>query len=82
MNCLKSASNETIYTNDFEPEKFADEIVKGWVLSRPTDKPITRKDFTDWLNQFNSILKSSADDYFKRVEIIKKNLGVLKNASM
>lgn len=82
MNCSKSASNETIYTNDFELEKFADEIVKGWVLSRPADKPITRKDFTDWLNQFNSILKSSADDYFKRVEIIKKNLGVLKNASM
>ena len=82
MNCSKNASNETIYTNDFELEKFADEIVKGWVLSRPTDKPITRKEFTDWLNQFNSILKSSADDYFKRVEIIKKNLGVLKNASM
>ena len=82
MNCSKSASNETIYTNDFELEKFADEIVKGWVLSRPTDKPITRKDFNEWLNQFNSILKSSADDYFKRVEIIKKNLGVLKNASM
>lgn len=82
MNCSKNASNETIYTNDFELEKFADEIVKGWVLSRPTDKPITRKDFNEWLNQFNSILKSSADDYFKRVEIIKKNLGVLKNASM
>lgn len=82
MNCSKNVSNETIYTNDFELEKFADEIVKGWVLSRPTDKPITRKDFNEWLNQFNSILKSSADDYFKRVEIIKKNLGVLKNASM
>jgi transposase-like protein len=82
MNCSKSASNETIYTNDFELEKFSDEIVKGWVLSRPTDKPITRKDFNDWLNQFNSILKSSADDYFKRVEIIKKNLGVLKNESL
>ena len=82
MNCSKNASNETIYTNDFELEKFADEIVKGWVLSRPTDKPITRKDFNDWLNQFNSILKSSADDYFKRVEIIKKNLGVLKNESL
>jgi len=82
MNCSKNASNETIYTNDFELEKFADEIVKGWVLSRPTDKPITRKDFNEWLNQFNSILKSSADDYFKRVEIIKKNLGVLKNESL
>ena len=82
MNCSKNASNKTIYTNDFELEKFADEIVKGWVLSRPTDKPITRKDFNDWLNQFNSILKSSADDYFKRVEIIKKNLGVLKNESL
>lgn len=82
MNCSKNASNETIYTNDFELEKFADEIVKGWVLSRPTDKPITRKDFNEWLNQFNSILKSSADDYFKRVEIIKKNLGVLKNANV
>jgi len=82
MNCSKNASNKTIYTNDFELEKFADEIVKGWVLSRPTDKPITRKDFNEWLNQFNSILKSSADDYFKRVEIIKKNLGVLKNESL
>ena len=82
MNCSKNASNETIYTNDFELEKFADEIVKGWVLSRPTDKPITRKDFNEWLNQFNSILKSSADDYFKRVEIIKKNLGVLKNSNV
>lgn len=82
MNCSKNTSNETIYTNDFELEKFADEIVKGWVLSRPTDKPITRKDFNEWLNQFNSILKSSADDYFKRVEIIKKNLGVLKNANV
>ena len=70
MNCSKNASNETIYTNDFELEKFADEIVKGWVLSRPTDKPITRKDFNEWLNQFNSILKSSADDYFKRVDAV------------
>lgn len=83
MNCSKNAQSEgTIFQDDFELEKFADSIVKGWVLSRPTDKPITRKDFKEWLNQFNGILNSSADDYFKRVEIIKKNLGVLKNASM
>lgn len=82
MNCSKSASNESIYNNDFELEKFADEIVKGWVLSRPSDKPVIRSDFSEWLNQFNRILKSSADDYFKRVEIIKKNLEVLKNESL
>jgi hypothetical protein len=80
MICSKSASNETIFTNDFELEKFADEIVKGWVLSRTGS--ITRSDFNEWLKQFNNILKSSADDYFKRVDIIKHNLGVLKNESL
>ena len=80
MICSKSASNETIFTNDFELEKFADEIVKGWVLSRTGS--ITRLDFNEWLKQFNNILKSSADDYFKRVDIIKHNLGVLKNESL
>lgn len=80
MICSKSASNETIFTNDFELEKFADEIVKGWVFSRTGS--ITRSDFNEWLKQFNNILKSSADDYFKRVDIIKHNLGVLKNESL
>jgi len=80
MTCSKSAKSETIYTNDFELEKFADEIVKGWVLSR--NGTVARSDFNAWLKQFNNILKSSADDYFKRVEIIKHNLGVLKGESM
>lgn len=81
MTCSKNANSETIFTNDFELEKFADEIVKGWVFSRK-DKPVSRSDFNDWLKQFNNILKSSADDYFKRVDIIKHNLGVLKNESL
>ena len=80
MNCSRNADVETIFKADFELEKFADEIVKGWVLSRIGS--ITRSDFNEWMKQFNNILKSSADDYFKRVDIIKHNLGVLKNESL
>jgi len=84
MNCSKSADSEvgTIYQDDFELEKFADSIVKGWCLAVPAGKPVTRDDFTDWLNYFIGILNSSADDYFRKYEIIKHNLEVLKNESL
>lgn len=82
MNCSKNAVPETIFTDDFELEKLCDSIVKGWCCSVPAGKTVTRSDFTDWLNYFIGMLNSSADDYFKRVEIIKHNLGVLKNESL
>ncbi len=82
MNCSRNADVETIFKDDFELEKFADSIVKGWCLSVPPEKAVTRSDFTDWLNYFIGVLNSSADDYFKKYEIIKHNLGVLKNESM
>ena len=80
MNYLKNAPVETIFRNDFELEKFADSIVKGWGCSIPKGKQIVRADFGEWLNHFVSLLNSSADDYFRRVEIIEKNLEVMKNA--
>lgn len=80
MSYSKNAKNETIFTNDFELEKFADEIVSGWVQSKM--EPVTRNNFRKWLKQFNFLLNSSADEYFQRVEIIKKNMEVLRNARM
>lgn len=74
MNCSRNAKSETIFSNDFALEKFAEQIVSGWVLSN--EKPVTRKDFREWLKTFNILLNSSADDYFKRVEMINKNKGV------
>ena len=82
MNCSKNAVPETIFTDDFELEKLCDSIVKGWCCAVPAGATVTRSDFTDWLNYFIGMLNSSADDYFKRVEIIKHNLEVLKNESM
>ncbi|MBR3428808.1 MAG: hypothetical protein IKG87_01790 [Clostridia bacterium] len=73
MNCSRNAKSETIFSNDFALEKFAEQLVSGWVLSK--DKPVTRKEFREWLKTFNILLNSTADEYFKRVEIIK-NKGV------
>ena len=80
MSYSKNAPVETIYKDDFELEKFADSIVKGWGCSIPKGKEVVRADFGEWLNRFVLLLNSSADDYFRRVEIIKKNLEVIKNA--
>lgn len=80
MSYSKNAPVETIYKDDFELEKFADSIVKGWGCSIPKGKEVVRADFGEWLNRFILLLNSSADDYFRRVEIIKKNLEVIKNA--
>jgi hypothetical protein len=73
MNCSRNAKSETIFSNDFALEKFAEQLVSGWVLSK--DKPVTRKEFREWLKTFNILLNSTADEYFKRVEITK-NKGV------
>ena len=73
MNCSRNAKSEIIFSNDFALEKFAEQLVSGWVLSK--DKPVTRKEFREWLKTFNILLNSTADEYFKRVEIIK-NKGV------
>ena len=73
MNCSRNAKSETIFSNDFALEKFAEQLVSGWVLSK--DKPVTRKEFREWLKTFNILLNSTADEYFKRVEI-NKNKGV------
>lgn len=69
MNCSRNAKSETIFSNDFALEKFAEQLVSGWVLSK--DKPVTRKEFREWLKTFNILLNSTADEYFKRVEITK-----------
>ena len=79
MNCSKNAKSETIFSSDFALEKFADEIVFGWVLSH--DTPVTKEDFRQWLKQFNFLLHSSADEYFKRIEMNKKK-GEPKNESV
>lgn len=73
MNCSRNAKSETIFSNDFALEKFAEQLVSGWVLSK--DKPVTRKEFREWLKTFNILLNSTADEYFKQVEITK-NKGV------
>ena len=73
MNCSRNAKSEIIFSNDFALEKFAEQLVSSWVLSK--DKPVTRKEFREWLKTFNILLNSTADEYFKRVEIIK-NKGV------
>lgn len=73
MNCSRNAKSETIFSNDFALEKFAEQLVSGWVLSK--DKPVTRKEFREWLKTFNILLNSTADEYFKRVEITKKQGG-------
>ena len=82
MSCSKNVPVRTIFKNDFELEKFADSIVKGWCCSVPAGKTVARSDFDEWLKFFVGFLNSSADDYFKRIEIIQHNLGVLKNESM
>lgn len=73
MNCSRNAKSETIFSNDFALEKFAEQLVSGWVLSK--DKPVTRKEFREWLKTFNILLNSTADEYFKRVEITKNKGG-------
>lgn len=82
MNCLKNANNDTIFTNDLLFETFVDNLIQGWGKSIPADKPITMEDFQEWLNKFNAALQTSAEDYFRRFEIVKKNLEVSKNESM
>lgn len=82
MTFSEKAVVKTIFEDDFQLEKFADSIVKGWCCSVPEGKTVTKQDWYDWLNLFVGVMNSSADDYFRRVEIIKHNLEVLKGESV
>ncbi len=77
-----SLSEKTIFNDDQLFDAFVDKMIQGWGKSIPSNQPITMKDFRDWVKKLNSALEASADDYFRRLDIIKKNLEVLKNEGM
>ncbi len=76
---MNYSGSKTIFNDDPTFEAFVDRLVQGWGKSIPPDQPITLADFRSWVEKLDAALLTSADDYFRRLDVIKKNLEVLKN---